>query len=230
MAGKDVFFNALVGIFEGLNAWHSPNWYKDCVEIDGIEHIHDSKGQGILLLSSHSTMLDAGGFICSLFFDLDIVYRPQNNRLIDMLIYSSRNKVYKNQIQKKDMRALIKHFKAGKAVWYSIDQDFGLKQGVMAPFFGVYAATLTAHRRIVTISNAAAIPLFFYRKENIRNPMYQILIEPKLDLFPGNDEIMDSIRINKILELQIRIVPTQYMWFHRRFKTKQIGYEKIYVN
>ncbi|SPL72455.1 Lipid A biosynthesis lauroyl acyltransferase [Acinetobacter stercoris] len=60
--------------------------------------------------------------------------------------------------------------------------------------------------------------------------MYQILIEPKLDHFPGNDEIMDSIRINKILELQIRIVPTQYMWFHRRFKTQPIGYEKIYAN
>ncbi|MEN8382328.1 LpxL/LpxP family acyltransferase [Acinetobacter radioresistens] len=228
LAAKEVFFNALIGLFEALNAWYAPKWFKSRVYIQGLEHIENAKGQGILLLSSHTTLLDAGGYMCSLFFELDVVYRPQNNPLLEMLIYWGRAKVYKNQISKNDMRGLIKDLKQGRAVWYSPDQDFGLKQGVMAPFFGVQAATVTAHRRIMQISNALAIPLYFYRTGDIRNPQYHILLEPQLEDFPGKDEITDATRVNKILERQIRMAPTQYMWFHRRFKTRPDGYDKIY--
>ncbi|EPF75579.1 lipid A biosynthesis lauroyl acyltransferase [Acinetobacter rudis] len=227
-AGKEIFLNALLGLCEALNAWYSPKWFKDRVDITGLEHIENIKGRGILFLSFHSTLLDAGGYICSLFFELDVVYRPNNNPLLNMLICRSRSRVYKNQISKNDMRSLIRHLKNGRAVWYSPDQDFGLKQGVMAPFFGIHAATLTAHRRIIQISNAAAIPLFFYRTGDLKNPRYQICIEPELENFPSSDEVFDATRVNHIIETQIRIAPTQYMWFHRRFKTRPAGFEKIY--
>lgn len=59
------------------------------------------------------------------------------------------------------MRGLIQNLKHGHAIWYSPDQDFGLKQGVMASFFGIQAATVTAHRRLMDISKAAAVPLYF---------------------------------------------------------------------
>jgi Lauroyl/myristoyl acyltransferase len=55
-----------------------------------------------------------------------------------------------------------------------------------------------------------------------------VLIEPALDNFPSEDEVSDAIRTNKIIENQLRIAPTQYMWFHRRFKTRPQGYDKIY--
>ncbi len=225
---KQVFLNMMLGVFEALNAWYCPHWFKKRIHIHGLEHLQQAQGKGVLLLSSHTTLLDAGGYVSSCFFDFDVVYRPQNNPLLDMLIRRCRATIYKNQISKDDMKGLIHSLRNGHAIWYSPDQDFGLKQGVMAPFFGVQAATLTAHRRLMKITKASAIPLFFYREGDIRDPQYHILLEPPLDHFPSLDEVEDATRVNLIIENQIRTQPTQYMWFHRRFKTRLEGQEKLY--
>lgn len=227
---RQVFIDMMIGVFETLNAWYKPKWFKNRVTIEGLEHITNaqSAGKGVLLLGTHSTMLDAGGYICSQYFEPDVVYRPQNNPLLDMLIYRCRATIYANQIDHDDMRGLIRHLKEGHAIWYSPDQDFGLKQGIMAPFFGTPAATVTAHRRLLKISKAAAVPLYFYRHGDIKDPRYHILIEPEVLPMPSEDELSDATRVNKIIENQLRIAPTQYMWFHRRFKTRPEGYEKIY--
>ncbi|WP_180059557.1 LpxL/LpxP family Kdo(2)-lipid IV(A) lauroyl/palmitoleoyl acyltransferase [Acinetobacter sp. YH12128] len=227
---RQVFIDQMIGIFETLNAWYSPQWFKNRVQIEGLEHIQNAQaeGKGILLLGTHSTLLDAGGYLCAQFFEPDVVYRPQNNPLLDMLIVRCRATIYANQIDHDDMRGLIRNLKNSHAIWYSPDQDFGLKQGVMAPFFGTPAATVTAHRRLLKIAKAEAIPLYFYRDGDISNPQYHVLIEPALDNFPSDDEVSDAVRTNKIIENQLRIAPTQYMWFHRRFKTRPQGYDKIY--
>lgn len=225
---KQVFFNGILGYFEAINAWYSPTWFTNRIHIHGLEHLEHHKGKGALLLGSHTTLLDAGGFVCSRFFDMDVVYRPQNNPLLDFLITRCRSSVYKNQIPKNDMKELIKKLKDGHAIWYSPDQDFGLKQGVMAPFFNIPAATLTAHRRLIKIADVVAIPLFFYRTGDIKNPQYHVLLEPALENFPSNDELLDATRVNQILENQIKMYPTQYMWFHRRFKTRPNGEKSLY--
>lgn len=227
---RQVFIDQMLGVFETLNAWYTPKWFEGRAEIEGLEHLQKAQqaGQGVLLLGTHSTLLDAGGYACAQFFDPDVVYRPQNNPLLDMLIYRGRATIYNHQIDHDDMRGLIRHLKNGRAIWYSPDQDFGLKQGVMAPFFGVPAATVTAHRRLLKMTKAAAIPLYFYRSGDIKNPKYKIIIEPTLDHFPSEDELADATHTNDIIERQLRIAPTQYMWFHRRFKTRPNGWDKIY--
>ncbi|MCH7313076.1 lauroyl acyltransferase [Acinetobacter sp. ANC 3882] len=225
---KQVFFNMMLGLFEALNAWYNPHWFKNRMHIKGLEHLKASEGKGILLLGTHTTLLDAGGYICGYFFNLDVVYRPQNNPLLDMLISRCRATIYQNQISKDDMKGLISNLKNEHVIWYSPDQDFGLKQGVMAPFFGIEAATVTAHRRLIKITKASAIPLFFYRDGDIRNPQYHVVLEPALENFPSLDEVEDATRVNLVIENQIKMYPTQYMWFHRRFKTRPAGYEKIY--
>lgn len=225
-----VFVDQMLGVFETLNAWYTPQWFQGRVQIEGLEHIEQAKaeGKGALLLGTHSTLLDAGGYLCAQYFEPDVVYRPQNNPLLDMLIYRCRATIYANQIDHDDMRGLVRKLKDGHAIWYSPDQDFGLKQGVMAPFFGVPAATVTAHRRLLKMTKAAAIPLYFYRTGDIKDPRYQVLIEAPVDNLPSDDEVNDATRVNKIIENQLRIAPTQYMWFHRRFKTRPEGYDKIY--
>ncbi len=227
---EQVFIDQMLGIFETLNAWYCPKWFEGRVEIEGLEHIQNAQaqGKGALLLGTHSTLLDAGGYVCAQYFDPDVVYRPQNNPLLDMLIYRCRSTIYTNQIDHDDMRGLIRHLKNGRAIWYSPDQDFGLKQGVMAPFFGVPAATVTAHRRLLKMTKAEAIPLYFYRDGDISNPKYKVLIEPPVENLPSDDELDDATRTNLIIERQLRIAPTQYMWFHRRFKTRPNGSERLY--
>lgn len=227
---RQVFIDQMIGVFETLNAWYCPKWFKGRISIQGLEHIQkaQAEGKGALLLGTHSTLLDAGGYICSQFFEPDVVYRPQNNPLLDMLIYRCRATIYAHQIDHDDMRGLSRQLKNGRMIWYSPDQDFGLKQGVMAPFFGIPAATVTAHRRLMKIASAEAIPLYFYRTGDISNPQYHILVEPALDNLPSPDEVADATRVNLVIERLLRIAPTQYMWFHRRFKTRPEGYDKIY--
>ncbi len=227
---RQVFVDQMIGIFETLNAWYCPQWFKGRVSIEGLEHLQKAQadGKGVLLLGTHSTLLDAGGYLCAQYFEPDVVYRPQNNPLLDMLIYRCRATIYTHQIDHDDMRGLIRHLKNGRAIWYSPDQDYGLKQGVMAPFFGTPAATVTAHRRLIKMTHAAAIPLYFYRDGDIANPQYKVLLEAPVENLPSEDEVDDATRVNKIIENQLRIAPTQYMWFHRRFKTRPKGYHEIY--
>ena len=227
---KQVFVDMMLGVFETLNAWYCPAWFKGRHSIEGLEHLQkaQAQGKGVLFLGTHSTLLDAGGYLCSRYFQLGVVYRPQNNPMLDMLIYRCRATIYQHQIDHDNMRGLIRRLKQGSAIWYSPDQDFGLKQGLMAPFFGVPAATVTAHRRLIKMSQCVAIPLYFYRYGDIRNPQYKVLIEPIVENMPSEDEADDAIRVNKIIEAQLRIAPTQWMWFHRRFKTRAEGVDKIY--
>ena len=227
---RQVFVDQMLGIFETLNAWYCPQWFENRMTIQGLEHLKQAQenGQGALLLGTHSTLLDAGGYLCSQYLTLGVVYRPQNNPLLDMLIYRCRATIYTQQIDHDDMRGLIRSLKEGQAIWYSPDQDFGLKQGIMAPFFGVPAATVTAHRRLLKMAKAVAVPLYFYRTGDIKDPRYQVLIEPIVASIPSDSELDDAILVNKIIENQLRIAPTQYMWFHRRFKTRPDGYDEIY--
>lgn len=78
---KQVFVDMMLGIFETLNAWYKPYWFKNRVTIEGLEHITNAQaqGKGVLLLGTHSTLLDAGGYVCAQYFEPDVVYRPQNN-------------------------------------------------------------------------------------------------------------------------------------------------------
>lgn len=227
---QQVFVDQMLGIFETLNAWYCPQWFKDRVSIEGLEHLHQAQadGKGVLLLGTHSTLLDAGGYLCAQYFELGVVYRPQNNPLLDMLIYRCRATIYDHQIDHDDMRRLIRDLKNGHAIWYSPDQDYGLKQGIMAPFFDVPAATVTAHRRLLKMSKSVAVPLYFYRDGDIKDPRYHVLLEPMVTSIPSDNELEDATLVNKIIENQLRIAPTQYMWFHRRFKTRPEGYDEIY--
>ena len=84
-----------------------PKWFRSRVHIDGLENLTNNQENGVLLLGTHSTLLDAGGAACALFFNMDVVYRPQNNPFLDFLIHRSRARVYRNQIARDNMRGLI---------------------------------------------------------------------------------------------------------------------------
>ncbi|MEC7121130.1 MAG: LpxL/LpxP family Kdo(2)-lipid IV(A) lauroyl/palmitoleoyl acyltransferase [Pseudomonadota bacterium] len=226
---QEVFQHAGVGVFESLSAWLRPQKFQRKVTISGLHHIVEAQqnNQSILLLGAHYTMLDLGGLICSWFFKADMVYRPQNNPVLEWLIYRLREPIYARQIDHDDIRKLVRALKDKHVVWYTPDQDFGLKQGIMADFFGVPAATLTAQRRLARMDQSRVMAIHFYRQDD-RRPHYHITITPPLDHYPSDDEVADANRVNQLLEGLIRIAPTQYMWFHRRFKTRPEGMEKVY--
>jgi len=239
LMAKQVFVNQGIGVFETLCAWYRPNIFTRTVSISGLQHLVNAQNQGrpVILLGAHYTMLDLGGMLCTQFFATDCMYRPQNNPLLDWFIYNGRTKIFGKQISSRDMRSLVNSIKAKHVIWYSPDQDYGLKQGVMAPFFGVPAATITASRRMAKLGDKqnppALMALHTYRQtpDNLpkgKRPHYHLTITPELDNYPSDDEVADATRVNEVLEGLIRIDPTQWMWFHRRFKNGPNGRTDIY--
>lgn len=221
---REVFRQGGIGIFETARAWFRPTEsYRSRIEVIGLEHVLDAEkaGKGVLILGAHYSSLDLNGAAASLHFPLHTVYRPQNNPVLDWLIRSCRRRIYLGQIDHADMRSLFKALKAGEIVWTSVDQDFGLKQGVMAPFFGYPAATLTATARMARVNHSAVVFVHFMR--NADEQSYTMLFTPPLENYPSGDDIADATRVNLALEQLIRRAPTQYMWFHRRFKSRPAG-------
>lgn len=237
-----IFQNAMLGFLESLSAWYAPKRFERQVTISGLHHLVLARQESsVLLLGAHYTLLDLGGYLATRFFPASIVYRPQNNALLEWLITRARAPLFVSQIDHDDMRGLVKQLKTrmpqtapdqpalGHVVWYTPDQDFGLKQGVMAPFFGVSAATLTAQRRLARLPDVKVLAIHFARVQD-QPPRYHIHITPVLADFPSSDEATDAARTNELLEQLIRQAPTQYMWFHRRFKTRPDGLASPYQN
>ena len=234
LIAKQVFVNQGIGIFETLCAWFRPNVFKRTFSISRLQHLVHAQNQGraVILLGGHFTTLDLGGRLCTQFFAANCVYRKQNNPLLEWFIYNGRRHIFDEQINNRDMKKLITHIKAGKVIWYSPDQDFGLEHGVMATFFGVPAATITAQRRLAKLGDKhnppAVIVMDMMRKtpDNIpkgKIPHYHISLSPVLENYPSDDEIKDAQRINDMFETNIKKDITQWMWFHRRFKTQADG-------
>ena len=106
------------------------------------------------------------------------------------------------------------------------DQDYGAKHSIFAPFFGIPAASITATSRIARMSGAAIVPFFQTRLPDNRG--YKLTLYPALQDFPGEDIEQDTRRINQLVEARIREQPEQYLWVHRRFKTRPPGEANFY--
>jgi len=186
------------------------------LHIVGREHVDSAlnQGQGVLLLGMHFNTLDVASRLLGSVMTFSAVYRPNTNRVLDWLIKRARGEV-EHYIDRSDLRGLVRHLKAGRAVWYAPDQDYGIRHAVFAPFFGVPAATITATSRIAKMSGAIVIPVAHYR---LPGGQYRIEFGEPLDGFPSNDDLADATRINQIIEDYVRKEPAQYLWVHRRFK------------
>ncbi|OOS05498.1 KDO2-lipid IV(A) lauroyltransferase [Moraxella cuniculi DSM 21768] len=234
MTARQVFINQGIGIFESLCAWFRPNVFVRSFSISGLHHLIDAQksGKAVILLGGHYTTLELGGRLCTQFFAADCVYRPQNNPLLEWFIYNARRRIFDEQIASRDMKKLITRIKQARVIWYSPDQDFGLEHGVMATFFGVPAATITAQRRLAKMGDKANPPALIMMHmvrqtpdyvPRGRRPHYHISLSRALDNYPSNDELADAERINRLIEAAILKDISQWMWFHRRFKTQPDG-------
>lgn len=225
---RDVFRQAGISVFELANAWfRTPQSMQKRFFMVNPEYLADAhaQGRGVVLLGMHFSGLDLAGSLSSVRFPVNIVYRPQNNPVFEYVVARQRAPVCEGQIDHDNMRGLLKALKAGKIVWYTPDQDFGLYHGVMAPFFGVPAATITTPARLARANKSPVVMVHFRRNDDDR---YELYFEQVPD-FPTGDDLADATRINRELEKMIRRAPTQYMWFHRRFKTRADGTPPPYV-
>jgi len=119
------------------------------------------------------------------------------------------------------LRPLVKALKNNRVVIYMPDEDFGTRNSVFAPFFGVQTSTLTTLGRMAKISGADVVPCFARILPDGKG--YVVDIDPPLENFPSGDDVADATKMNESLEHGIGRAPEQYMWTLRWFKTRPAG-------
>ncbi|MFT4886753.1 MAG: KDO2-lipid IV(A) lauroyltransferase [Pseudohongiellaceae bacterium] len=220
---KETFISNGIGLVEIAMAWFAnPERFKGMVDITGIENLNSakSKGKGVLLVGAHFSTLEMGGFLYPQ-GEIDATYRPNANPLFNAIMYNGRKRNVEGVFDRKNIRQSMRSLKAGRVLWYAPDQDYGAKNSVFAPFFGVPAATITATSRFAQFNNSEIVFYSHYRKND--GSGYQIHFSEPLQGYPTGDDIEDATIINSHIEAAIRKQPDQYLWLHKRFKTQAAG-------
>jgi KDO2-lipid IV(A) lauroyltransferase len=194
----------------------------------GLEHLKaaQSTGRGVLLLSAHFNSIEIGCRALAARMPLNVMYRPTKNLLIGEFVHSRRAVQTRRAIPRDDVRTLVKALKDGDVVWYAPDQSFRKKGAEMVKLFGIPAATNTATSRIARMTEALVLPYFF---ERLPGGGYRGTIHPPLEGFPSDDPVADTERFNHIVEAEVRRMPAQYLWIHRRFKGLTPDYPDYYA-
>lgn len=226
---KEVMIDNGIGFLETCIAWFNPSQVRpDMIEISGEQHLIDavSAGKGVILVGAHYSTLDLGGLLMAKYHKVGVMYRANKNPLFDLFMRTSRKKFCAAVIERSDMRSVIRFIRQGGIMWYAPDQDYGPKQSVFAPFFGIEAATITVIPRLVKINDSPVLILGHHRTPDGKG--YRVTISKPLQNYPTGDDVVDATTINSCLEEEIRRFPSQYMWLHRRFKTRPKGEPGFY--
>lgn len=223
---EDALFSNVFGLVETAHAW-CRGLKGINVHTEGLEHYEAAKkqGRGILVFSSHFSMLDMGAAMISDKIPTGTIYRKHDNPLFNYFMTRSREKLISYTVARKDVKGMIRRLRDGDNLAYLPDQDFGPKRSIFVPFFGVQTATIQMTSVLAAAGNAVVLPVSAYRKGKSND--YVLKIHPLMNI-PTDDHLADTKLWVSWLEDCIREHPEQYLWFHKRFKTRPEGEPSLY--
>ena len=211
--------------------WASKARLSRLIQVHGEEKLDAVKetGRPIIFLAPHFVGLDIGGTAVAMRFNGLSLYSAQKNKLFDQLAYQGRSRFGDQQLlirQDGSIRAILKGLKQGRPIYYLPDMDLGRKDSIFVPFFGVPAATITTLSRLARASNALVVPWITRILPNGKG--YVVEIGDPLADFPTDDVNADTRKMNAYIERIVLTMPEQYLWVHKRFKTRPEGDPSFY--
>ncbi len=217
--------------FESGMAWFWPRWrLQNRYRVEGLEHLEKAKreGKGVIFLGIHFTTIEMCAAFMNLTWSIDGFYRPHKNRVYEFIQKHGRERHNHESrtIPRKDVRGIIRALKSGRVINYTTDQDFGRKHSVFVPFFDIPTATVTAPSQLAKLTGALAIP--YTTQINKDRSGYEIRIYPPIEKFGSGDEATEAANFNQFIEARVKENPGQYLWSHRRFKTRPDGEKDFY--
>ncbi len=209
-----------------LGWWASRERIERLIRISGVEHMMVRDGRPVVLLTPHFVGLDAGGTAVSMHIVGCSVFSSQKNPVLNKLLYDGRMRFNPAVLLSRQdgMRKIVKAMKDGHQFYYLPDMDFGPKESIFAPFFGVQAATIPALSRLVRLTNARVVPVICRQVPD----GYEIEVQQPWEDFPGESVEADTAFMNRFIETQVLRMPEQYFWLHKRFKTRPPGEQRFY--
>ncbi|WP_295006913.1 lipid A biosynthesis acyltransferase [uncultured Dechloromonas sp.] len=209
-----------------LGWWASRERLERIIRIRGTEHLTDPEGRPVILLSPHFVGLDAGATRISMYVVGCSVFSNQKNPVLNRLLYDGRMRFNPAVLLSRQdgMRKIVKAMKEGHPFYYLPDMDFGPKESIFVPFFGVPAATIPALSRLVRLTGARVVACITRQVED----GYEVEVMPPWENFPGDSVEADTEFMNQFIESQVLRMPEQYFWLHKRFKTRPPGEQRFY--
>lgn len=210
-----------MAIIETGMAWFwSDRRIKKWSKIEGLEHLKAYPNNGILFVGVHFLTLELGARIVGIHHQGIGVYRPNDNPILNWLQVWGRLRSNKDMLDRKDLRGMIKALKNKETIWYAPDHDYGRKNAVFVPFFAVPNAATTTGSYFLLRSAPDTKVIPFAPLRNQDGTGYTVRISPAVDFSDLSNEADIAIRMNKVIEKEIMQGIEQYMWLHRRFKTR----------
>ncbi|EIC86724.1 kdo(2)-lipid IV(A) palmitoleoyltransferase [Serratia sp. M24T3] len=219
-----------MGLLETGMAWFwSDTRVKRWFEVSGLNHLKMAQqdNQGVLVIGVHFMSLELGGRAMGLCQPMMAMYRPHNNKAMEFVQTWGRLRSNKAMLDRKDLRGMVHALKKGEAVWFAPDQDYGPRGSVFAPLFAVdQAATTSGTFMLARLAKPALVSVVLIRKD--KGAGYDLVIQPALTGYPIDDELAAAAYMNRVVEKEIMRAPEQYLWLHRRFKTRPEGAPSLY--
>lgn len=209
--------------------WASRERIQRLIKVEGLEHLQALAGRPVIIVAPHFVGLDAAYTRLGSEIHIAGLYARQKNPFYDALLYRGRTRFgLSRAIPRQDgVRAVLAAIRTGVPFYYAPDQDFGARDAVFVPFFGVPAATITGVSRLARLTGARVVPCITRMLPG--GAGYRVSLLPPLEDFPTGDVQTDTRRINQLIEQQVLEMPEQYFWLHKRFKTRPPGEPSFYA-
>ena len=206
--------------------WASESRLRRVIRFSGSEWLVSPAGQPTILLAPHFVGLDAGGMMMTMSTPLVSVYSNQKNPVFNAVLLAGRQRFNAPVLLSRQdgMRKAVRALKDGLPFYYLPDMDFGAQDSLFVPFFGVPAATVPGVSRLARLTGARVVPCL----TRMTACGYEVNLLPPWDNFPTDDVDADTRRMNAFIEAQVREMPEQYFWVHKRFKTRPVGAAPVY--
>ncbi|MDH5649363.1 MAG: lysophospholipid acyltransferase family protein [Gammaproteobacteria bacterium] len=206
----------------GLAWWASRKRLQRLVHVKGQENFSAAQktGRPVIILAGHFVAIDIAGMYISSLQNITSIYKKPKNELLHWAMVNGRLHFGTMTLveTKEGVKPILQSLKRREPFYFPGDQDFGPAKSVFVPFFGVQAATVPTLSRLAKMSNAVILPCF--AKQLPWGKGYEVIFgRPVDDRFSG-DELQDTELMNRVIEHEVKEMPEQYFWMHKRFKTR----------
>lgn len=213
----------------GVLWWGSEARLRRLIRIDNPEAAMGDGVRPVIWLAPHFVGLDMGGVRLTMDRTIVSMYARAKDPVTDKFMRHGRTR-FSNIVlieRHEGVKSTLQAIKSGLPFYYLPDQDHGRQNAVFVPFFGVPAATVSALPRLAKLTHAQVIPAITRQLSWGRG--YAVRFYPSWDHYPSGDLETDVTRMNTFIEDRIREMPAQYLWLHRRFKTRPAGEPSLYA-
>lgn len=198
------------------------------IRFEDLHHWRDAADQPTIVLALHFVGLDAAGTRILCEFPGASIYAKQKNRGLDRAMRRGRERFGNVTLfsRQDGIRPVVRALREVKMLYYLPDLDYGPRDAVFVPFFGVPAATITGLSRLAAVGRARVVPCV--ARQLPKGGGYVVRFYPAWENFPSGDDTADARRMNAFIEERVREMPEQYFWLHKRFKTRPPGEARFY--